>query len=203
MDAQLKEIIDTIKQEGVASAEKQSSEIVSQAEERAKDIVRDAEQRAKQIVQDARNEAARLEQNGKEAIRQSGRDLILSLQSRIISVLDEVIKREVSSSYSEDVVAEAITKLIEQWGAKGSDDITVLLPKQQLDAVQAALQKKLQEHLRSGVTIRPHADLDAGFHVAEREGSVYYDFSADGIATVLAEYLNPQLGEIIRNAAKE
>ncbi len=203
MDAQLKEIIETIKQEGVASAEKQSSEIVSQAEERAKDIVRDAEQKAKKIVDDARNEAARLEQNGKEAIRQSGRDLILSLHSRITAIFDAVVKREVAASYSEDVVAQAIVKLIEQWGETRSDDLTVLLPKEQLDGVKAALETRLKEDLRSGITIRPQDDLDAGFHIAEREGSVYYDFSSDGIAAVLAEYLNPQLSEIIRNAAKE
>ncbi|MFP4483507.1 MAG: V-type ATP synthase subunit E [Spirochaetaceae bacterium] len=203
MDAQLKEIIETIKQEGVASAEKQSSEIVSQAEERAQDIVRDAEEKAKKIINDARNEATRLEQNGKEAVRQSGRDLILNLQSRITAIFDAVVKREVAATYSDDVLAQAIIALIERWGETQSDDLTVLLPKDQLDGVKAALDDKLTERLRSGITVRPHDDLDAGFYIAEREGSVYYDFSADGIAAVLAEYLNPQLSEIIRNAAHE
>jgi V/A-type H+-transporting ATPase subunit E len=202
MDAQLKEIIETIKQEGVASAEKQSSEIVGQAEERAKDIVREAEERAKKIVDDAQQEAARLEQNGKEAIRQSGRDLILSLQSRITAVFDEVVKQEVTASFDERTLAEAVVKLIENWGGSDSDDLTVLLPEEQLEAVKSALHGKLQEHLRSGITIRPQSDLDAGFRIAEKEGSVYYDFSAEGIAAVLSDYLNPQLGEIIRSAAE-
>lgn len=203
MDAQLKEIIDTIKQEGVASAEKQSSEIINQAEERAKDIVRDAEERAKKIVEDAQTEAARLEQNGKEAIRQSGRDLILSLQSRITAVFDAVIHREVSGSFTDEVIAGAIVALVEKWSAQGNADITVLLPKDKLDAVEGMLTRKLQDHLRSGVTIKPQENLDEGFRIAEREGAVYYDFSAEGIATILAEYLNPQLSEIIRNAAQE
>ena len=203
MDAQLKEIIETIKQEGVASAEKQSSEIVGQAEERAKDIVRDAEEKAKRIVDEAQREAGKLEQNGKEAVRQSGRDLILSLQSRITAVFDELVKREVGASFDQETVSNAIVKLIESWGGSGSNDLTVLVPEDQLDAVQKAFHAKLQEHLRSGVTIRPQPTLDAGFRVSEKEGTVYYDFSADGIATVLADYLNPQLGEIIRSAAQE
>jgi V/A-type H+-transporting ATPase subunit E len=57
----------------------------------------------------------------------------------------------------------------------------------------------LSEELKKGVVLKPVAHIDAGFRVGEKNGSAYYDFTAGGVAEILAEYLNPRLAEIMKS----
>ena len=71
MDTQLKELIETIKAEGVQSAEKQAEQIVAAAEEKAQEITSDARQQAAGIVEEAKADRARQEAAGTEAVKQA------------------------------------------------------------------------------------------------------------------------------------
>ena len=203
MDAQLNEIIETIKNEGVANAEREAGEIKKKAEEEAEQTVKDAEKRAQQIVDDAKAEAQKLEASGKEALTQAGRDLILNLQNRITHLFDAVVKQSVKEGYSTEAVTEAIVALVKSWPEKQTTDLQVLLPEAQREKLESGLRSKLSQELSRGVEIKPVHGVDAGFRIATEGGSVYYDFSADGIAEVLSAYLNPRLQEVIKQAAEQ
>ena len=49
MDVQLQELIDKIKKDGVAAAEKESAKIIAASEKKAETIIADAEAKAEQI----------------------------------------------------------------------------------------------------------------------------------------------------------
>jgi V/A-type H+-transporting ATPase subunit E len=203
MDAQLNEIIQTIKSEGVANAERQAAEIKKKAEEEAEQTVRDAEKRAEEIVETARAEARKLEASGKEALTQAGRDLILNLQNRITTLFDSVIRQSAGEAYSAEVVSDAIVALIKAWPEKQTTGLDVLLPENQRDALESALRGKLAEEMKAGLEIKPVRGIDSGFRIAEKDGSAYYDFTSDGIADVLSAYLNPRLQEAVKQAAEQ
>jgi len=201
MDAQLNEIIETIKSEGVESAERQAAEIKKKAEEDADKTVKDAEKRAGEIVDDARAEAQKLEQSGKQALNQAGRDLILNLQNRITTLFDAVVEKATGEAYSADVVSEAVVALIKAWPEQQTSDLNVLLPDSQRDKVESQLRSKLADEIKAGLEIKPVQGIDAGFRISVKDGSVYYDFSSEGIAEVLSAYLNPRLQEAVKQAA--
>jgi len=203
MDAQLKEIIDTIKSEGVQSAEKQSAEIIQKAEDQAAEITGAAEKRAAEIVENAKREAARHEQSGREALKQAGRDLLLNLESRITKLFDSVVATSTREAMTSSVMEEAIVTLISSWAGNEAGELEVLLPQERLSQIEAGLRKKLSDQLQAGLTLKPFNDLDAGFRIAEKDGAAYYDFSADGVAAVLTRYLNPRLSDILQEAAGE
>jgi V/A-type H+-transporting ATPase subunit E len=203
MDAQLNEIIQTIKSEGIANAERQAAEIKKKAEEEAEQTVKDAEKRAEEIVGDARAEAQKHEASGKEALTQAGRDLILNLQNRITALFDTVIRQSADEAYSSNAVSDAIVALIKAWPDKQTTNLDVLLPESQRDTLESQLRGKLAEEMKSGLEIKPVRGIDSGFRIAVKDGSVYYDFTAEGIADVLAAYLNPRLQETIKQAAEQ
>ena len=91
MDAQLKELIDTIKSEGVQEAEKQAKEILAAAEERGNEIIRNAEDRSSNIVEQARTQQKQSEQAGRAALVQAARDVILSVQAQLGSIFKDVV----------------------------------------------------------------------------------------------------------------
>ena len=203
MDAQLNEIIETIKSEGVESAERQAAEIKKKAEEDADKTIKDAEKRAREIVDEARAEAQKLEASGKQALTQAGRDLILNLQNRITTLFDAVVEKATGEAYSADVVSEAVVALIKAWPEQQTSELNVLLPQSQRDKVESQLRSKLADEIKAGLEIKPVQGIDAGFRISVKDGSVYYDFSSEGIADVLSAYLNPRLQEAVKQAAEQ
>ncbi len=203
MDVQLKELIDRIKSEGVQSAEAQASEIVSNAEKRAEDIVADAKKQAEQIVAEAEQEARKREQSGEQALKQAGRDLLLQLRGRIQAIFAEVIDNATKEAYTGEALENAVVALVEAWAGGSQGDLAVLLPKDQLEKLEKNLRSRLAKQLGEGVTIKPSPELEAGFVVSERDGSAYYDFSAEGVAEMLRLHLNSRLGELLSQAAAE
>jgi V/A-type H+-transporting ATPase subunit E len=202
MDVQIKELIEEIKKEGIDSADSKAAEIVADAEKRGKAIVARAEEDAARLVADAKREIARSEQSSKEALTQAARDLLLSLQKRITAVFDSVVKAEAHNALQGKALEDVIAGVVKAWADKGSSNINVLLPEAELAKIQVSLQAKLAAELQKGVELKPIPHIEAGFRLGEKDGSAYYDFTAQGVAEILAEYLNPKLAEIMKSAGK-
>ncbi|MEW5817059.1 MAG: V-type ATP synthase subunit E [Spirochaetota bacterium] len=196
MDVQFKELIEKIKTEGVKNAEEKSAEIIAKAEKKAAEIIEHARQEADDIILKAREESNRLNKTGKEALKQAGRDLILNVKVGIENLFKAVIAQNVKK-----VLEDAIVTLVKTWSIKKIADLKLLLSQADLDKVEQHLKSELAEEIKKGIEIKPSKNLDAGFYVAEKDGSAYYNFSADLIAELLSEYLNPRLAEIMKDAA--
>ena len=203
MDLQLKELIETIKIEGVKEAEEQSAAIVEEAQGRAKAIVEAARGEADKIQSDAKAEAARLEASGREALKQASRDLFLKIETQIQRFFDALVQEETETSFSGKILEESIVTVMKNWGKKGSADMVVLLPKKDHAKLTGALKVRLADELKKGVEIKPFGGIEAGFRIAEKDGSAYYDFTAQGLAEMLSEFLNPRLTKIMKTAIEE
>lgn len=202
MDAQLKELIETIKSEGIESAEARAQEIIDQAQSQADDIVKAARHEAEEIRKQAEADAQKAKQSGEAALRQSARDLVLNMENRVTKLFRKLIEQEVAGQYSAELVAEAIVAVVKGWAEKGEASLQIALPEEQLSRVEESLRGKLGDELRSGVSLVPSGRVTSGFRVIEQDGAAYYDFTAEGVAEALSEYVSPRLAGIIREAAK-
>lgn len=202
MDVQLKELIDRIKSEGIESAEEQAQKIIREAEEKAKQIVSSAEKDADNIRQQAEEEAARREHTGRESLKQAGRDLVISLQKTLQNLFESVIYTETAEKLKGDALQKSIQELIDHW-SEDVTDISVLVAEDELQKLEKGLRDKLSAQLAKGMELQPLPNVEAGFQVAYKDGSAYYNFSAEGIAEILSEFLNPRLAEILKEAVKE
>ncbi|MFP4642964.1 MAG: V-type ATP synthase subunit E [Spirochaetales bacterium] len=201
MDAQLKELIETIKSEGVESAEARAQEIIDQAQSRAEDIVKAAQQEAETTRKQAQSDAEKARQSGEAALKQAARDLVLNVENRITTLFHRVIEREVAGQYKPETVAEAIAAVVKAWAEQGITDLEVALPEKQMNAVEETLRSALGAELRKGVSLVPSSRVSSGFRVTEQNGNAYYDFTAEGVAEALSEHVSPKLASIIREAA--
>jgi V/A-type H+-transporting ATPase subunit E len=202
MDIQLKELIETIKKEGIDSADSKAAEIAADAQGKAKAIIAKAEEDAARLLADAKREIARNEQSSKEAIVQAGRDLILGLEKRITALFDGVINAQAKDALQGKGLEDAVAGIVKAWAAKGAAGLEVLLPADELKKIEGSLRAKLSEELKKGVVLKPVPQIDAGFRIGESSGSAHYDFTAEGVAEILAEYLNPRLAEIMKSLSK-
>lgn len=203
MDVQLQELIDKIKSEGIKTAEQESARVLKEAEHKANDIIAGAHKEASSIIAKAREEAQRFEQTAKEAVKQAGRNTILSLRTRITEIFDAVIAEETKQAYSLKVLEEVIVSLIKAWNKKQIPNLQVLLSASDLKKIEKQLKSRLAAELKKGVELKPFPELQAGFRIAMKDGSAYYNFSDQGVAEILAEYMNPRIAEIVQEAVEE
>ncbi len=198
MDMQLKELLERINAEGVQSAEQKAQEITSAAERRAEEILAQARREAADAVARARAEAAGFEASGREALKQAGRDLILKVRQQILDLFGSVVALQTGEALTPKVMEESIVALIKAWGENGSADVEVLIPAAQGEKLKKALLSRLADEVRRGVQVELLPGLSAGFRVAEKSGSAYYDFTQEGISEFLLRYLSPRLAALLQ-----
>lgn len=202
METQLQDIIAKIHDEGVKGAEERAHAIIEHAEKQAQEQIRKAKSEAEQIVKAARQEAERMQSAGEAALRQAGRDLLLSMQKQLNDLFDTVMKEAAAEALAPEKLATVIAGLVEKWYELNQDDVTVLVPQKDRDALEQTLRSRLAKKVQEGVTIQPVRSMAAGFRIASSDGGSYYDVTDGTLAELLSAYLNPRLTEIMRNAGE-
>ncbi|MDR3114871.1 MAG: V-type ATP synthase subunit E [Treponema sp.] len=202
MDIQLQELIDKIKKDGIESAAEEAARLKSQAEEQAKRIVEAAQREAAALIAKGKGDAERLEKAGVVALEQASRNLVLAFKGEIQALLDTIIAQRLQESYTEDTLKAVLPELIRAWVAKGGDKLDLILSEEALKNLEAYFKHQLASVLAQGLELKSNRNLTAGFRIAHKDGSAYYDFSAESVGALLSAYLNPRLGEILKQVIK-
>ena len=201
MEIQLKELIDQIKKDGVDAAESEAQAILKAAKDEAEKIILSAKAEAEGILQEAKKENERITKSSEEAIRQAGRNLLISFRESVTRELKAVIGENVTAVYSSDAFAGLIISIVEGWAKKpDAEDITVVLNAQDLDKLEAVLLAAIKEKMLKGVTLKANDNFDGGFRIAVNNGSAYYDYSAEAVVEMLSNYLSPKVTELLKEA---
>lgn len=202
MDIQLQELIEKIKKDGVSSAESAARKIIADAEKKAASIVSDAEVKADSIIKTAKAETDRMEKASEDAIAQAGRNLIISFRDGINKELSSIVNSETEKAMDKDLLKKLIPETVKAWSANlDVDDVSLLLPAKDLKALETSLKTALKAKISKGLVIKSDASLSAGFRIGSKNGSAFYDFSAEEVAALFSAYLNPKTTEIMKKAA--
>ncbi len=196
MDVQIKELIDKIKNDGVKTGEEHAARIVAEAEEKAVAILKRAKADADSVKETAKADAAKSERSGQEALRQAGRDLVLTVKSEIEILFGKVMEAETGKALNVSVMADGVGAAVKAL-ASDAGDYEVLLPENSMAELEAGLKGALGAQVSAGLELKPFKGLDAGFRVSRKDGSAFYDFSVKEISAMLGRYLNPKLAELL------
>ena len=201
MEIQLQELIDQIKQNGVEVAEAEAKRIVEAANLEAQRIIDNAESKADKILEDAKAENERIVRSSEEAIRQAGRNLLISFRESVARELRSVVGENVASVYSEESFAQLIINTVEAWAKNPeTESLTVLLNDSDLKKIEDIVLSALKERMLRGVTLKANDNFDGGFRIAVNNDGAYYDYSADAVVDMLTNYLSPRVSELLKEA---
>lgn len=198
MDAQLKELIEKIKSDGVKAAGEEAAQIITNAEKEAANIVAKAEREAADKISKAASDAARSESSGKDALKQAGRNLLIDLRKEVETLFNSLLEDEIRGALKGDTIEKSIVTVIENWSSKGADELELLLPEKDLAELQAGLKKKLATQIKAGMEIKPFKDVAGGFRISTKDGSAFYDFSDEELTALYSRYLSPTLFNTIK-----
>ncbi len=199
MELQIQDLVDSIKRDGIAEADKRAAEIVSNAQEKASELVRDANKEAQRLIEDARKEVAVMKQSGKAAVEQAGRDVILSLKKSIHAHFERLLEESVNKTLSGKELVTLIVSVIKSDIASPGDH-AVEVSEEQMKKLSESLKSELAQQMKKGLEIRPVDSIDVGFRLTSKDGSSYYDFSAEEITRMLSPFLNTTVQKILNTA---
>lgn len=202
MEIQLAQLISKIKAEGIKAAEDNAEKIIQDAQQKADSILKDADKKAAEITAAAQKDALRFENSAKEAVKQAGRDMILTVRKNLTDIFDRLLKAETDKALSANVMEEIIVSTVKKWDKAQAGSFIVEIPEKDSDTLQKVLASRLSEEIKSGLEIKTAKNMEKGFLVSSKDGSAYFNFSDEGIAEALSEFLNPKLGALISGEGK-
>lgn len=201
MEIQLQELIEQIKQDGVQAAENEAAAILNDAKAKAEKIVADAQAKADNILANAKTENERIVRSSEDAIRQAGRNLLLSFRESVTRELKALISEGVSGVYASEDFAKLIVKTVEGWAAQPeTDDITVILGSQDAEKLEKIVLAGLKDKIEKGVTLKANDTFDGGFRITVNDSGAYYDYSAEAVTDMLSNYLTPKVTALLKEA---
>lgn len=201
MEIQLQELIEQIKKDGVEAAENQAEAILLSAKAEAEKIIADAQAQADKLMADAKAENEKTVKSGEDAIRQAGRNLLISFRESVTRELGAIVGGNVNAVYSSDAFAKLVVNAVESWtGKPEAEDIAVILNSADLEKLEGALLAELKAKMLGGVTLKANDSFDGGFRIAVNNGAVYYDYSAEAVTDMLSNYLSPKVTALLKEA---
>lgn len=201
MEIQLQELIEQIRKDGVEAAETEAQSIIDAAKAEAEKIVADAQAQADKILANAKNENERMVRSGEDAIRQAGRNLLLSFRESVARELKAIAGENVSAVYSSEALEQLIVNVVESWAQKPqAEELTVILNSSDLEKLEGTLLSALKEKMQKGITLKANDNFDGGFRIAIGNGGAYYDYSAEAVVDMLSNYLSPRVKELLKEA---
>ena len=201
MEIQLQDLIDQIKKDGVASAEAEAESIINAAKAEAAKIISDAQAQAEKMLLNAKSDNERMVKSSEDAIRQAGRNLLISFRESVARELKAIVSENVTAVYSSHAFAQLIAKVVECWaGRPDSEDVTVILNSEDLKALEENLLAELNSRMLKGITLKASDNFDGGFRIAVKDGGAYYDYSAEAVVDMLSNYLSPRVTALLKEA---
>ena len=203
MAEELQHLIERIRKEGVESGEKAADALVAEAKKKAAAIVADAQKQAKDFSEKADQEAAAFAERGKATLQQAARDLLISIGGAVGDVVSGIVDAKVGAALSPELVAQMLLKLAEAYAKDGGQGgIVAMLGEADAAAVKAYFAKEYQNKLAAGIQIESDKGIFKGFRVGAKGGQVFHDFTKEAIAESLANFLRPELAQLVKKAVE-
>ncbi len=177
MELQIQDLVTSIRKEGIDAANTEAESILADAKKKADAIVADARSEAKRTKESSEKEIDILRESAIVSSEQAKRDAMLAFKAEVQAEFEKILSAKVRSSMD----GASLGKLIR--AAVQGEDVSAYTA--EVADVSDDLKAELAEEIRNGLTIRPTKGVQAGFRLAAKDGSGYFDCSDEEIMQML------------------
>src|SRR3989338_1035948 len=154
MTQKVQELIDKIKTEGFQEAEKKAHETEKSAQEKARKIIDEAQQKTQQMIIEAKEEIKKMQESTHMALKQSSRDVLLSLRKEINVQLKNIINHEIRASLSTEKLADIISGVIkESAGGRKGADVMIAVNEADRKILENGFLSRLQDQVKNKIRL--------------------------------------------------
>ena len=180
MELQIQDLVSSIKKDGIDSANQEAAAILADARKQADAIVAEAKAEADKLRGDAKAEIEVFKSSAQLDAQQAKRDAVLAFRQEIQREYEKLLSADVGKALDQ----QALVKLI-QAAVQGEDVAAYTV---EVGQVTDGLRQELAQELKAGLEIRPSKKVGAGFRLAAKDGSGYFDCSEQEIAEMLMPF---------------
>lgn len=175
MEIQIDDLVQSIKRDGIEQARKEADAILVTAKAQANDIIAASKAEAERNLENARREI----ESSKALILQAQRDAVLSVRKELGAMLERIMADKVAKELSEASLAKLVIAAI------GNDDPAKFSV--EIEEAKASIRSTLAKQIEKGLEIHPAKGV--GLKLCCKDGSGFYDFSDEEIASLLKPFL--------------
>ena len=180
MELQIQDLVSSIKKDGIDSANREAAAIVAEAKRQADAIIADAKKDSDKLREDVKAEVEVFKSSAELSVQQAKRDAVLAFRQEIQREYEKLLSADVGKALDQ----QALVKLI-QAAVQGEDVAAYTV---EVGQVTDGLRQELAQELKAGLEIRPSKKVGAGFRLAAKDGSGYFDCSEQEIAEMLMPF---------------
>ena len=180
MELQIQDLVSSIRKDGIDAANAEAEAIISEAKKKAEMIIADAKAEAKNIQETSEKEINILKESAALSAEQAKRDAMLAFKNEVQAEFEKILSAKIKNNLSD----AALGKLIQAVVA----DEDVQYYSVEVAGVSDSLKAELAEEIKNGLEIKPTKSVRAGFRLAAKDGSGYFDCSDEEIMQMLMPY---------------
>lgn len=180
MELQIQDLVSSIRKDGIEAANAEAEAIISEAKKKAEMIIADAKAEAKNIQETSEKEINILKESAALSAEQAKRDAMLAFKNEVQAEFEKILSAKIKNNLSD----AALGKLIQAVVA----DEDVQNYSVEVAEVSDSLKAELAEEIKNGLEIKPTKSVRAGFRLAAKDGSGYFDCSDEEIMQMLMPY---------------
>lgn len=180
MELQIQDLVSSIRKDGIDAANAEAEAIISEAKKKAEMIIADAKTEAKNIQETSEKEINILKESAALSAEQAKRDAMLAFKNEVQAEFEKILSAKIKNNLSD----AALGKLIQAVVA----DEDVQNYSVEVAEVSDSLKAELAEEIKNGLEIKPTKSVRAGFRLAAKDGSGYFDCSDEEIMQMLMPY---------------
>ncbi len=185
MELQIKDLVSSIKKDGIEAAQAEADAIIAAANEKAAKIIADAKDQAENIKTQAQNEIEILNESAKVTADHAKRDAMLAFKQSVQDEFEKLLLADAGKCLGGKELAELIK------AALGDEDPANYLA--EVAQVGDTLKSELADQIRNGLEIKPSKSVHAGFRLAAKDASGYFDCSDEEITAMLMPFFPDQI----------
>ena len=171
MELQIQDLVSSIKKDGIDSANQQAAAILADARKQAAAIIAAAKSQADKLRDDAKAQLS---------AQQAKRDAVLAFRQEVQQEFEKILAADVGKALDQQTLAKLI-----QAALQGEDVSGYAV---EVGQVTDGIRQQLAQELKNGLELRPSKKVGAGFRLAAKDGSGYFDCSDQEIAEMLMPF---------------
>ena len=173
MELQIQDLVSSIRKDGIEAANAEAEAIISEAKKKAETIVADAKAEAKSVQEASEKEIGILKESAAISAEQAKRDAMLAFKTEVQAEFEKILSAKIENNLSDAALGKLIHAVVSDEDVK---NYAV-----EVSEVNDSLKAELAEEIKNGLEIRPTKGVRAGFRLAAKDGSGYFDCSDDEI----------------------
>ena len=180
MEVQIKDLVSSIKKDGIESANREAAQILADAKAQAEKLVADAQAEADKLRADAKAEIEVFKASAQLSAEQAKRDAVLAFRQEIDGELTRLLTQDTRRALDDKTLASLISAAL-----KGED---VSAYAAEVASVTDALKSELAGEIKAGLELRLSKKVHTGFRLCAKDGSGYIDCSDEELSQQLAPF---------------